>query len=511
MTTDTLALGLTAVQFVELLHTDKAHAAMKALQYLDGQQETEMIKLLNDPYKGRRNWKTRGIIPRTRNLVQMVITKSGQLFKDSAPVFEIFKDKSSTPDDALTTLFNDEMYKTEFQEFFINVDQVVRLLKTAIVLQQYDAASDQLIFDLLHRGNAQVILNPTTRAIAAIIYRTSDHGTYRVITVDEFIDLQTEETAGKINVAITAQEPNPYGIVPVSVFYDTNLPRIGFWCEANSDLVGINELVNLHITDAEYAISWAKLPTLFMIDCEVSGNTTIMEVQEVPGQALPRNRPMEGLSLGGPSEAIALTSSGAGTPSVQYLSPDVNIAPLDSVVDGWIKSYAADWSVRIKTAGEGNASSGFQLVVEEIPNMELRQMRMRMFEGAFKRFYKTFASVISAAKGIAPFGTNTELFAVFSTPSLPVDSKSDEEVWSIRIDSGRATLVDYFMEAKGMTMEEAEIKVAEIAATRTSKNPLNAAIELHEGHIDGTVPTSASSQNDMMDMMKSAAGMPKMK
>jgi ABC-type amino acid transport substrate-binding protein len=56
------------------------------------------------------------------------------------------------------------------------------------------------------------------------------------------------------------------------------------------------------------------------------------------------------------------------------------------------------------------------------------------------------------------------LFIEFSKPELPVDEKASEEVWTMRIDSGRASRVDYFMAVMGMSRNEAEAKVAEIDA-----------------------------------------------
>lgn len=465
-TSDAIASGLNAQQWVELLKGDKARFAKKALNYFDGQQEGEVEKLLSDPYKGRRNWKTRGIIPRYRNLTRMIVEKSAQLFIGQAPSFEVYQNNSDTIDENETQYFSDEMYKTEWYEFFINVDAVVRLLKTAIVLQQYNDIDGRVELELLHRGNCAAITNPINRSIQAMIYITSEYegvNTYRIITETEYIDLTEIVKDGKSTISVSEAVPNPYGMVPATVFYDTTLPRSGIWQEAPRDLVSVNELVNLHITDSEYAISWAKLPTLFTIDCDVIGGGSSMEVMEVEGSALPRQMPADQSSTGGPSRSVALMSNGQGTPSVQYLRPDVNLEPLDKVVDGWIKAFASDWSVRIKTAGEGSASSGFQLVVEEMPNLELRMQRQRMFESAFKRFYSVFKVVMGNATG-ATFKPNTILVVEFTEPHLPTDTKQQEEVWDARINGGRASIIDYLMETQGMTQDEAEVKMVEIAA-----------------------------------------------
>lgn len=455
-----LALGLTAVQWVELLKNGKAVTARRALNYFDGQQEEELIKVLNDVNKGRKKWQERGIIPRFRNVTRSIVEKSGMLFKDAVPVLEVFRKDQQTPDEAQTSWLNEEFAKMEWQEFFINFDAVVRLLKTGVLLVQHDPVSQQLVFDILHRANCSVVMNLQTKAIDGLIYQTSDDGEmacYRVITSETFIDLCSE----KNQISITGVFPNPYDIVPAVPFYDTTTPRSGFWVEASHDLVGLNELVNLHLTDSEYAISWAKLPTLFTNCRFEDSGTAEFEEQFVGTNPLPMRVPATASVIGGPSRAIFLDSSGVDSPFIEYKGPKVDIEPLDRVIDGWIKGYANDWSVRVKTAGEGSASSGFQLVVEEMDNLDLRKQRQKMFAGGFKRMFGVLKIVCNTyAPGV--FSDDAELFATFPDPILPVETKEQEEVWSLKIAEGRATVIDYFMEVKGVTKDEAILMYEEI-------------------------------------------------
>ena len=473
-TAQVIAMGLTARQWVEMLNSDKAKKARKALNYLDGQQETEMELLLSDPNKGRKQWRERGFIARYRGLTKMVVEKSGQLFKDKAPAFEIFQEGSVVVDDNETKLFMDEMYKTEWQEFFINVDQVVRLLKTAIVLIQYDNDERKMVLDVLHRGNCQVVINPATRGIDALIYRTSEDGgsaTYRIITKEQFIDLAEEKDGPNSKIVVTAVNDNPFLTVPAVQFYDTTVPRSGFWNEASHELIGLNELVNLHLTDSEFAISWAKRQTPITNCVVTSGNSEVMEAVEVFGSALPKLQPATQSAIAGPDRGIFLDSSGVDSPFFEYKGPNVDFQTLDSVVDNWIKSFAADWSVRIRASGEGQAQSGFQVVVEEMPNLELRQQRQRMFEAGFKRFFRVFRTVISTVSGTKNFKETSELFVEFPNPNLPVDTKVQEEVWSMRIKENRATVIDYLMETQGLSEDEANEKWKEIKAFNEAEKP----------------------------------------
>ena len=155
------------------------------------------------------------------------------------------------------------MDSIDWIEFFTNFDNQVRLLKTGLVLVQWDPESNLPILDALHRGNAAIAIDPTSRQFTDLLVLTSDddNDEYRHFTVDTITDYEWEPDAKEL--VIKGQFPNSYGIVPVCAFHDTNTPRYGIWNIAPTDLVGMNEMYNLHIMDSEYSASWSKVKTLF--------------------------------------------------------------------------------------------------------------------------------------------------------------------------------------------------------------------------------------------------------
>lgn len=231
----------------------------------------------------------------------------------------------------------------------------------------------------------------------------------------------------------------------------------------------MNEALNLHLTDAEFAISWAIRPTLFT-NCKFAneGGSTNLEVSDRLTK-LPRLEPSLPSVLGGPDRGVYLNSQGVDSPILEYKSPPVEFKAITDVINGWISAVSQDWSVRIKSAGEGSANSGFQLVVEELDNLTLRQLRQKMFANGFKRMYKVIAKLSSFTGLNMP--VEYELFATFNDPKLPVNQKENEEVWSIRISEGRATVIDYFMQEKDMSKEEAEAKWQEIKQFQDINKP----------------------------------------
>jgi hypothetical protein len=228
------------------------------------------------------------------------------------------------------------------------------------------------------------------------------------------------------------------------------------------DLVNINEMYNLHLTDCEFSLSWSKQPTLYT-NCDIGGgDESSNELVQKWGDRLPRLGNTYDEMVGGPSKVIKLDSSSVDSVFVEYKAPVFDIEGIDKVQQEWVKNVSFDWSVRMDIGGEGRANSGFQLIVEEIPNLELRKQRQKMFTMGFKKWYKTVSKVLNVVYGTERLPTESELFVDFNDPKLPVEHKENEEVWNIKISQGRASKVDYFMEEKGMSLEESLTKIEDI-------------------------------------------------
>ena len=447
----------------DLIDCKEAELTDKILDYYDGDQEEHLIKLLNDPTKGRKDWQSKGIIPRTRNILKMVVDKSGLLFNDKAPKLDVYT--GPTIDEAQSAILQSYLEELDWVEFFTNFDAVVRMLKTACILVQFDNESKKLYFSMLTQQNSAVVLNKSRTAIDTLVYCTSgeieddEACEYRVFTQELIQDISVDAHG---NEEILMSMPNPFGIIPLVAFHDTNTPRCDFWNEIPKDLLQINDMYNLHITDSEYAASWSKLKTLFTNASIVTNENTHYEPVEVYGRALPTYQPAGGSQvLGGPGKVIQIDTTGVDQAFVEYKGPEVNLQPIDDMFNKWVADFAADWAVNVKDANGGVADSGFKLIVEEMPNLELRKKRQRMFEAGFKRLFRVIKKVMNYyIPGV--FTEDAELFAQFSAPNLPVDQTIDEQLWSRRIAEGRASRVDYFMEKFGMTRDEAVAKITEI-------------------------------------------------
>lgn len=462
-------------KMIEHLGSSEAKFARKTINYYDGKQVEELTDFLNSAQSFRKNWREKGLVPRVRNITKAIVDKSGLLFNGAEPVLEVWTDAESVNAVASEQL-KDLMDKASWVEFFSNLDNQVRLLKSSMVLVQRDPENN-IIFDALHRGNCVASVDPNTRQLTELLVHTSQMGekidTFRHFTDETITDYSYNPEVKEL--MIDAEYENPYGIIPAAPFHDTQLPRYGLWNIAPRDLIGLNEMYNLHLTDTEYSAAWAKVKTLFT-NARIDGSGDSTETYVDPATGIPRQVPSQPSTVGGPGR-IVVVDAGADSVYLEYKGPDVSLDPIEQIFSNWVHDFAADWAVRLQTAGDGTASSGFQLIVEELPNMELRKQRQKMFNAGFARLYKVLTFVTAGMPGVnlPPEG---QLFVTWQAPALPTDDKAVEEVWSRRIMEGRASRVDYFMEVKGMNREEAVQKVAEIdafnairpaAPTRTSE------------------------------------------
>lgn len=457
--------------FMDLFDKDDMALAKKVLDYYDGESKEYLMKYLQ---VHRKHALKKGINPRTRNIVKMVADKSGLLFNGKAPVIQVYN--GETVDEQASTTTLQIFQSADWVEFFTNFDVVLRMLKTAYVLVQVDPETGQWMFEMLDQHNCAVHLDQFKR-LDTLVYCTGDTKegkTYRVWTNEIVQDLLVDENG---NETLYNAQPNPFGIIPAAVFHDTNVPREDAWNEIPEDLVEVNDIYNLHITDSEYAAMWNKQPTLFT-NAMIQGGLGGQMVEQAPvyGEALPRWAPStEPGFVGGPGTVVALETTGGDSVYLEYQAPNVSLMPLDDMVNKWVMDFASDWSVRVSTDGQGSADSGFKLIVQELPNLELRKQRQRMFEAGFKRLYKVIKAV-AAQVGIS-LPEDSELFVKFTAPELPVDRKVTEDIWAARIAGGRASRVDYFMEEMGMSREEAIAKVDEVLRFNQAQAAPRAALQ----------------------------------
>ena len=480
---------------------NEACKMQKLVDYYEGDQTAYVIKMLDGAMYGKRKeWKHRGIIPRVRNVIKTIVEKSGLLF-NKPPTLEIVVPGVST-EPVVDPVFQEMLENADWIEIMQNVDIYTRLCGSIVLLQQLSVPDglttkggqyrfdhtrgDQLLFNILHRGNCVVKMNDARTKISELGFVLGDMSLdvdsscgrpkkwqycvwtpFEVMTIDVNEDLDsTSAGEGKVETILT-REPNPYGAVPASFFYDTKKPRKGFWTRAAEDLISLQEIVNLSLTDTEFAIAFQKQKTLFitgdLVSDDASGDQMIPAAQPgfSPGGAtyndIPFYQTRKQSFLGGLGSIVKLGLDGGGTAGkAEFVGPDTKIGEVDEVIKEYITAVANDWSVNLTYGGKGGASSGFQLIVEELDNLQLRDQRGQTMQAGLRRLYEVTKIIYPGQL------TDGYLQAEFAPPSLPVNQAELESLWTVRIDNNRASIKDYFMDEKGMTAEEADLKIAEV-------------------------------------------------
>jgi len=460
-------------KITDLFDGTNKDSAQAFLDYYDGKQKPYLMKKLR---KLRKNAITKGLQPRHRNIVKMVVDKSGLLFNGKPPTLNIYVGEDQTQiDENQSAELMVWLDSCDWVEFFTNFDAVVRMLRTGVVLWQYIPPSDgeapALYPIILGQHNSAVHVDNITRKIDTVVYctgKTKDGETFRVWTPEVIQDLFVDKHGQE---SIINAEPNPYGAVPASAFHDTNTPRDGFWNEIPEDLIEINDIYNIALSDSEYSSMWAKYQTA-VTNSRVAASDNqagLMVPVNIPGTPYDRMVETTPAALGGPDTILELDTNGVQAPFFEYKGPKPDLMPLDSIVKQWVIDFAGDWSVN--AAVETNASdSGFKLIVREMPNLELRKKRQRMFEAGFHRMFKVIKLVVNTFHP-GTFTDDAELFVKFANPDLPIDEKTTEEVWSRRIKEGRASRLMYFMQVHGMTEKEAQATIDEIDAEAAAPAP----------------------------------------
>ena len=431
--------GYKLTTIVGWLSTEQSRNACLARNLYTGNQLGETQKYFDGPW-GITEWRERRYKPFCHNITQDIIDKSGLLFADGVPTITVAKKSGKIDTTKSNDIFNFIKYE-DLVEKFTHLDRHTRLLKSAGLVFGFDAAEQELTYDVIHAGNSHIQYDASCNP--EMLVRTISEGRVEVTTTDTVYIVDTSSHAP----SIAGQSPNVFGLVPVSIFHDVTPPLYGGpYNRVDTGLIDFNLTLNKQFTELNYSLEWIQKPTLF-----------------VSGASMPEG------AIAGPGGVINLESSTPGVnPVVEYKTPTVQVEAIRAILDANIKQAASSYAVRIE---EDNSvvTSGFSLIVKENKNLELRKQRQRAFEAGFKKA-QTVIKTILAYVGFDI--CDATLSIGFPAPSLPINEMEQEQIWSIRIKEGRATVKDYLMEVKKLTADEADKKLIELEASKTVQEPV---------------------------------------
>ncbi len=428
-----LHLGYEVKQLVDMLNNDDAVKAQRLRKLYAGEQESETIKYL-DSYAGIRDWRESGYSPKYRNIVEQIISKSGLLFNDGIPTFKL--SNKGAVDEESTNLLLSFINYYDFQAKIQSVDVMTRLLKSAVLLIGWDVEDDKFSYDVCHQGNSITIVDSRLNPIL-FLHRTGDK-TVQIITIDGFYSYRENANGFEL----VSQQDNIFGIIPIVPFHDRHVPIYGFLHKVSDELSAFNLSINKKLTELDFSVSWSQASTLF----------TNIRLGDLEGKKI------------GPGAVVNFEMDTTDqTIFAEYKNPNIDVDSVFKYVNESIFQMAAQYQVRIE-ADTSNVSSGFQLIVKESGNLDLKRERQRPFEMSFVEMFEVMNKILLIVKGFD--FQDLELSTTFPTPALPINELEQENIWSMRIREGRATIRDYLIEFKKLTPDEADEKLIELNAQK---------------------------------------------
>lgn len=403
-------------QMLQSLTTANAISAQMAVDYLDGDQLNHFTDYLNTPGKGIKEWEKRGVLPLWENITGLIIDRSAQTYQHNPERIVINED--GTTNEVGTEAYNKMLEQSNADEVFCDADILSRLLKTSIVIPQFSDERGGMYFSAVSRHNSDVDYDRPAGKFNSLLYAGGGIGPkggkiYHYWDDGRLLDIEIGDNGSG---AVVKSDPHPYGLVPASPLFDIRPPRCGFWSKPVwEQLIHFNNGVNLFHTENKFSHRFGAMGALFtnmkMADGQVIGPDAVVQVEQQT-----------------PEDTVFL----------EYRKPEVDLEPFQTWLDSFRENIGQEWGVNIKTAGEGYADSGFKLVVEELPGLQLRQKRQKPADSFEQGIYKVCLAISEVHNlGLVQ---RTSLKVDFGEPDLPVNLKEKVEVEQIELASNIITL-----------------------------------------------------------------------
>lgn len=402
-------------QLRQNLKSKNVQSAIVAVDYLENDMLKHMEALLSDPETGLKQWKTRGFRPLFENPTRILVERSAKTYKEPPK-------RNVTLNGALSQTLTDsykELLSTTNLNFTAqDVDHRSRLLDAALLLPQVADDEDETItLSVLSRDNCEVLLDPDTRKMTALLYTAGNTGIdggqmFHGWTADEIVDMEDGKVVGR--------RDNPYGIIPAAILHDTR-PSLGdLWSYPRwEQLIAMSDGVNFFNTEALFNARYGM----------VGSPVTNMEIPEgtVMGIDAPKS----------------FNSMGIESPFFNYEAPTTNIEAFHNWLGKFKETISDEWGVNLKFAGGSIADSGFKLVVEEFENIELRQTRIV----AARQFEEDLYQVFATMSAVHDWGldTNGRGVADFKEPKLPVNEQTDWLIAKEQLTLGMLSPKEYWL------------------------------------------------------------------
>lgn len=388
----------------------------------------------------------------TINLTRKIVNALSMCYKEAPEITVMKGDKE---DEKSTDIYREYLEGCNKDVIFKDMERYTNMMGRTAIGTFYDPnSSSKLRLELIPQfvpvwnKNSYNIFNPD--GIAYELPKEHyifDQSVYRAFVVWDGENVNYQDLDGKgMKLVVNGNEvsgkvAHGYGSLPF-IFPYSSYPTNDFFTADMRDLIRQNQEVNFQRSLINYCIKYNSFKALALEGVSKA---------DMPSMII------------GADQAIALGEGGKAT--VLDLALE-NIADMKGLFEYTLMSIYDSHNLKSWVSDKSQVS-GVSAKLQNVGLMEMRQQGIDMYkQSAEIPLYNKIQSITEAyslfPNKLPKLGGEYKLKVEFGDYALPQDPQDEMQLWDWKFKSGLATKVEYIMQERGITEEEAESKADEI-------------------------------------------------
>ena len=453
----------------------------KLVDYYNGDQLDYLDEILQKNYKN--NYKVLKPCEEVTNIVKPVINRLSNIYGADIEREVTIKDNKSENDDLL---YKDIMIMGNFDSSMQLMNALTTLTGTMHMRFWIDL-NGVPHFEPITRDYLSVLPSKHLPTQADAVWFTesilkSQFGEQEIVVSywdnDNWYKFVVKGTSDNIKFSsprIIEDEDNPNQINPYGVIPFVRLDTTGgkfYFNECNKDLVNTQDVVNQILTDYNYTIKMQSFSIPVLIGYTPTANE---EIVISPGDpiVLPANLKDEQEN------------------KFYFETPQPMLKDISEEINNKLNRIAQARGLPSSTFTQTSDQSGFHLFLQNTSLMEHHAKERNHYEDFEKRLFELVKVVWNTIEPTLEgghrlkgrrFNDNANLRIIIGDTVISDTQEEKRSQWEFELDYGLRTPVDYYMQALGMTREQAEEYWKEVSTFR-GQRPLadTGTVEILEG------------------------------
>ena len=424
----------------------------KRLDYYRDNQLPYLLELISEQFT---HADPLAIQPHFFNIVKPIINETSMVYRSGARRTLIRNDGDEI-EPKLFELWQNIQNTSRYDAVMKTVNRMVNLCGTVLVKPSFRNNSIRLdiitpnLVDIVQddddptQANAISYIRPATqtyienygqsKSLQIVIHYWDDERYLRISPNGEILD----NPANPDGI-------NPYGLLPF-VRFTNQVPLDNFFVEGGDDLIIAQDNINIKLTQLNYLVKMQSFSVPVLIGYRGPEKITIS-----PGKPII-------VPLGSVSEQ--------GEPDFHFETPNPQIGELIKLIENEIirifRAYgigSADFSL------QGEAKSGFAIVMENLKLLESRENELPFYEDGEEEMFEIIKRVWNYHSPYLPAGhpfrgvkfpDDVHLQVSVNDISLPKPTSEEVAEWKFMFEHKLATPIDYLMRRYKLSEQEAQ-------------------------------------------------------